>query len=75
MSDEHRAKLLEIAARRGKKGFSDVVNEAVALYLKTSSGLEEPRKKALQLRGSLSAKEAQSLRVSTRRLRQLWRSS
>lgn len=33
LPDEQRAKLLELAARRGEKGFSKLVQEAVAEYL------------------------------------------
>ena len=32
--DDQRAKLLEIAARRGEKGFSRVVQEALDLFLR-----------------------------------------
>jgi predicted CopG family antitoxin len=73
IKDEHRAKLLELAARRGQKGFSDVVAEAIETYLASLSGDEEKRQAALRFRGSLSASEADELRTATRSLRESWR--
>ena len=34
---EHRAKLLELAARRGTKGFSELVGEALDAYLRAEA--------------------------------------
>ncbi len=39
--DEHRAKLLEMAARRGEKGFSSIVSETIELL----SGARSKRQK------------------------------
>ena len=73
LKDEHRAKLLELAARRGEKGFSEVLAEAIEIYLEALSRDEESRKAALRLRGSLSEAEAEELRQATRSLRESWR--
>jgi predicted CopG family antitoxin len=73
LKDEHRAKLLELAARRGEKGFSDVLAEAIESYLEVLARDEENRKAALRLRGSLSEAEADELRQATRSLREFWR--
>jgi predicted CopG family antitoxin len=73
IKDEHRARLLELAARRGGKGFSDIVAEAIDVYLLTLSGDEEKRRGALRLRGSLDDAEAEELRDATRSLRESWR--
>jgi len=70
LKDEHRAKLLELAARRGEKGFSDVLAEAIEIYLDSLSRDEESRRVALRLRGSLSEAEADELRQATRSLRE-----
>jgi hypothetical protein len=50
MKPEHRARLLELAANRGDKGFSTVVAEALELYLETQSGRAEAIQSALSLR-------------------------
>lgn len=61
MKPEHRARLFEIAARRGDKGFSSVVAAA------------KLRKRALRTASSLSDKDAESLRASTAAIRATWR--
>lgn len=73
LKDEHRAKLLELAARRGEKGFSDLLAEAIDIYLQSLGRDEEKRNVALGLRGSLSEEEAAALRSATRSLRESWR--
>ncbi len=73
LKDEYRAKLLEIAARRGEKGFSRIVEEAVALYLESMADDEERRQSALRLRGSLGKKDADLLRAATASIRESWR--
>ena len=70
---EHRAKLLELAARRGEKGFSSVIAEAVNAYLAGSTEQERSRKRALRLRGTLARDEARRLQQSSETLRGFWR--
>jgi hypothetical protein len=73
LKDEHRAKLLELAARRGEKGFSEVLSEAIEIYLEALSRDEKNRQAALRLRGSLGEAEADELCQATRSLRESWR--
>lgn len=73
LSDEHRAKLLELAARRGEKGFSSLVGEAIELYLRSIEESTEDRQRALELRGVLSEAAADELEERTRSLRDSWR--
>ena len=73
LKDESRAKLLEIAATRGEKGFSRLINDAVALYLETAAADTERRHAALALQGCLSDADARSLRSATKALRESWR--
>jgi len=73
ISDEHRAKLLELAARRGKKGFSEIVAEALVAYLRATRQDDARRGEALRMRGSLGNKEADRLRERTTELRRSWR--
>jgi predicted DNA-binding protein len=70
---EHRARLLALAARRGEKGFSSVIAEAVEVYLAGSTEQERFRKRALRLRGTLPHDEAQRLQQSSETLRGFWR--
>jgi hypothetical protein len=73
IKDEHRAQLLELAARRGKKGFSDLIEEALEMYLDALRSGEQARKRAAATRGTLSAKQADDLRARARELRASWR--
>lgn len=73
MTDEHRAALLELAARRGLKGFSMLVEDAIASYLVAEAARDDRRHAALRLRGALEGEEARSLRDRTQALRDDWR--
>jgi len=73
LKPEHRAKLLEAAARRGEKGFSSVIAEALDSYLNTQAHSARVRQRALRLRGSLSKQEAERLEQGVSKLRARWR--
>jgi len=73
MKPEHRAKLLELAAHRGEKGFSSVIAEAIEAYLNSESHSYAKRRKVLLLRGKLSRSEAEQLRRQTEKIRMTWR--
>ncbi len=73
LRDDHRARLLEIAARRGEKGFSSLVAEAVETYLEAQRQLDEARRLALDARGTLREREVEDLRKETTHLRTDWR--
>lgn len=73
MKPEHRARLLELAAIRGEKGFSAVVAEALEYYLETQSGRTHAIQRALALKGCMTHKEAAGLSTRTRRIRDNWR--
>jgi hypothetical protein len=73
MNDEHRAALLELAARRGLKGFSSLVDDAIARYLVAEAARHDKRRAAIHLRGALTKAEAQAFRARTVALRDEWR--
>jgi hypothetical protein len=73
LKPEHRARLLELAARRGEKGFSSVIAEAVDSYLATTTAGDRIRKRALSMRGKLRPRDAESLRSAVKRIREFWR--
>ena len=70
---EHRAKLLELAARRGEKGFSFVIAEALDSYLENLERNQELSRRALQLRGTLTKSDSERLRREAGTLRRSWR--
>ena len=73
MTTEHRAKLLALAARRGAKGFSQLIAEALEAYLRAEADREAQRVRAVRLRGTLPRRDADALREATTALRSLWR--
>jgi hypothetical protein len=73
MKPQHRSALLALAARRGEKGFSSVLAEAIEEYLNEERTRVQRRKELLSLAGSLSADEARNLRSTTASLRENWR--
>jgi len=71
--DTQRARLLELAARRGEKGFSRLVQEAVERMLAEDDSRKSRTKAALALKGSIGAKAADDLEASIARVRSTWR--
>ena len=73
MKKEHRARLLELAARRGEKGFSKLVAEALEAYLRSEDEVAAARVRAGALRGALPNADADEMRRAVRELRNSWR--
>ena len=73
LSDEHRAKLLALAAERGTRGFSELVREAIEHYLAENAARRDRVDAALSALGSLSDEEGHDLEVAVIRLRETWR--
>lgn len=72
LPDEQRARLLEIAARRGDKGFSGIIQEALDFYLRNQQN-SQAIEQAMKSRGTFSEDEADALQASARELRESWR--
>ena len=75
LTDDHRARLLALAARRRLRGYSVLIREAVERYLeealdggRTQAGAKASRA-ARKIRGSVSETEAERMR---RRIEKLW---
>lgn len=68
ISNEHRARLLQLAAHRGEKGFSPIIGEAIERYLAELDSSDNTRRRALQLCGSLSRREADRFRLDTAKI-------
>ncbi len=73
LTDEQRAGLLALAARRGHKGFSGLVQEAIERYLDEELSRQDRIQRALALAGSLSAADADRLESAVRQVRSTWR--
>jgi metal-responsive CopG/Arc/MetJ family transcriptional regulator len=73
LSDEIRAKLLELSARRGDKGFSALVEEALERYFDEHENRRRRADEARGVLGSMGEEDAEELRDSVERLRGRWR--
>lgn len=73
LTDEHRARLTELAARRGIRGFSKLIGEAVEKYLDGQVERGEDLRAALAVQGLLDAAEADSLAERCQQIRREWR--
>lgn len=73
LSDEYRARLLDLAARRGQKGFSSIVEEALGKYFEREDQRRKAVDRALAALGSLSPEEADRLEKEVEGLRRSWR--
>lgn len=73
LPDDLRARLLDLAARRGEKGFSSLVREAVVTYLADLDSRAARIARAASLLGTLSEEEAEAMRAAVTSLRERWR--
>jgi predicted DNA-binding protein len=71
--DWQRARLVELAARLGEKGFSRLVQEAIDLYLREIEQGDERARRALEALGQLDDASAEHLEETVRTLRSKWR--
>jgi len=73
LTEPQRAELLRIAAQRGMKGFSTLVQEAIDAFLVAQSSRAALVAAALETRGSLRTKDAGALRERVIAVRNAWR--
>lgn len=73
ITDEQRAQLLRLAAQRGEKGFSAIVQLALDRYLHAEASREELVGAARGLKGTLKAKDADALGERVGVIRERWR--
>jgi predicted transcriptional regulator len=73
ITDEQRSKLLEAAARRGEKGFSSIIQEALDHYFEAAFERRERVERGLRVLGSLEGPVADRLEKDARQLRRSWR--
>jgi predicted transcriptional regulator len=73
LRDDQRARLLEIAARRGEKGFSRLVQEAVDRFLEAEALRDRATEDAVRAMGSLPTGSAGRMHEAVRHLRDRWR--
>ncbi len=73
ITDQQRARLVEIAASRGQKGFSVLVQEAIDLLLEREAARAAKVQRALGALGSLPGNEADEMLAIAEDSRSKWR--
>lgn len=73
ITEDQRAELLRLAARRGLKGFSGLIQEALDHYLSQQGRRDGAIEAALALKGSLTDREADDLAERVSKIRETWR--
>jgi hypothetical protein len=75
LPDHLRAAVMAVAARKGHRGYSRVIVEAVEFYLAEKEAKESGLQDLLDLRGSWSSRQAASARTEISRQRKSWKKS
>jgi len=70
---EQRSRLLSLAASRNKKGFSELVREALDAYLSANVGDSNKVDLALSMRGALGDDDADDFEETCKNIRDNWR--
>ena len=73
LTQEQRARLLDLAARRGEKGFSGIVREAIDAYLEVYAGQSQRVRAAQAVLGTIDDEAIDDLEQSFRTSRGSWR--
>lgn len=73
ITDVQRAELLRLAAERGEKGFSRLVQEAIDEFLQARNSTAERTELALAALGTLSDSAGDRIQATARELRNSWR--
>ena len=73
LRDDQRARLLEIAARRGEKGFSGLIQEALDRYFADLVAQEDRIREALAMIGAVGDDGADHMENALKQLRGGWR--
>jgi metal-responsive CopG/Arc/MetJ family transcriptional regulator len=73
LSNDHRSSLHSLAARRGLRGYSKLIQEAVDLYIREMTAKEGGAKHLLQMRGTWNKEEARKFQKKLRGIRKNWK--
>ncbi len=73
LSNEHRSSLHSMAARRGLRGYSKLIQEAVDLYIQRMTTKEDAPKDLLAMRGTWDKQEAREFQRRLKEIRKNWK--
>jgi len=73
ISDKHRSILLSIAAQKGLRGYSQIIQEALDYYIEEHIQSADMKKDILKMKGSWKRKDAREIRSRLAELRGNWK--
>ncbi len=73
LSDDHRIALHSLAARRGLRGYSKLIQEAIDFYIKEKGKQGDGVKRLLKMKGTWSEEEAKRFRKRLEEIRRNWK--
>jgi hypothetical protein len=73
ISDKHRGILLSLAAQKGMRGYSGIIQEALDFYIAHHINAMEAKRDILKMKGSWKAKETKDIRFRLTELRENWK--
>lgn len=73
LTDHQRSLLHSLAARRGLRGYSKLIQEAVDLYVQETAAKEGTVKQLLKMRGTWDQEEVRNFRNKLREIRKNWK--
>jgi predicted transcriptional regulator len=73
LPDEYRATLHSIAAKRGWKGYSRIIQEAVDLYVRNQAQADADRRVLLTRQGAWRPVDASEVRATIAEVRKGWK--
>lgn len=74
ISDKHRSALLSLAAQKGLRGYSKLIEEAIDCYIASQSNSTEIKNNILVMKGSWK-KDSGQIKTNIRELRENWKKS
>ena len=75
LSNYQRSSLHSLATRRGLRGYSKLIQEAVDLYIQEMTAKEGGAKHLLQMRGTWNKEEARKFQKKLKGIRKSWKIS
>ena len=75
ISDRHRSVLVAMAAQRGLRGYSEIIEEALEKYIAEQVRDPDTKERVLAMRGSWQRDEIEQTRSRLVELREQWKVS
>lgn len=75
ISDKHRSILLSLAAQRGLRGYSTIIQEALDFYIARETRSANTKMDVLKMKGNWGKSETEEVKHNLAELRKNWQQS